>query len=153
MGEHSTSSLEWALLPSIMLTQWGNHFRPSNQLLKIAIPFSWFIGFYNNLLRDFISAFKLRLVASSPVNPRISELIFWYCWRINRTGKKQTNKSTHDFCIIRKKVTSFRLRSHLNVFQSENQTVNGLLNQLTVLRCHNGCMCPSEEKGRFIIVS
>jgi len=48
---------------------------------------------------------------------------------------------------------SFRLRSHLNVFHSENQTVNGLLNQLSVLWCHNGCMCPSEENGRSTIVS
>ena len=42
---------------------------------------------HNNLLRDLISNFKFCLVASSPVNPTISELIFY---KDTRKGNEKT---------------------------------------------------------------
>ena len=56
---------------------------------------------HNNLLRDLISNFKFRLVASSPVNPRISELMLCRSWKDGSDFRE--NKNSNGIIKIKKK--------------------------------------------------
>lgn len=66
-----------------------------NHLGKYCKPFIWFniCQPYNNLLSVLISTFKLRLVGSSPVNPKMSELML--CGMQQMTNHKAWKQLPH----------------------------------------------------------